>query len=246
MLPKSNTLFHFTKSRETLKLVLKNGFWPRYCLEDVGWLGYETHDYVAYPMVCFCEIPLSRIEDHVGFYGEFGVGLSREWAETNGLNPVLYLAGENAMAQAFRETVAHSFRLPDKSQQEDALDTTRYLLAHVKPTAGTMIVDGEPVEKLFYQESEWRHVPRNKEIPGYLVRSSYDAREDLDEANERTKSDAMLRFNSRDIRYIFVKSDSDIPDVINFISSELDQIIASDQKILMSRVLSLESLREDL
>ena len=72
MKPKSHTLFHFTKSRDTLKLVLKNGFWPRYCLEDIQWIGEDRFPYISIPIVCFCDIPLSRIQEHVGCYGEFG------------------------------------------------------------------------------------------------------------------------------------------------------------------------------
>ena len=49
-----------------------------------------------------------------------------------------------------------------------------------------------------------------------------------------------------DIKYIFVKSDSDIPNIVNFIQSELDNYPGVDQKILMSRVVSLESLHQDL
>lgn len=48
MSPKSHTLFHFTKTNDVLKMVIKNGFWPRYCLEDVGWLGYPEFDFIAY------------------------------------------------------------------------------------------------------------------------------------------------------------------------------------------------------
>ncbi len=33
----SETLFHFTRGRETLELILQDGFWPRYCIEDVQW-----------------------------------------------------------------------------------------------------------------------------------------------------------------------------------------------------------------
>ncbi|AEL09310.1 hypothetical protein [Xanthomonas arboricola] len=43
-----------------------------------------------------------------------------------------------------------------------------------------------------------------------------------------------------------MKEDSDIPDVVNFIMSELDQYSGSDQKILTARVLSLEALAGDL
>ncbi|WP_306687751.1 abortive infection system antitoxin AbiGi family protein [bacterium 19MO03SA05] len=88
MLPKSHTLFHFTKNIEFLKDILVNGFWPRYCIEDTGWYGGYR---IAYPMVCFCDIPLSRVSDHVDFYGNYGIGVTREWAQSNGLSPVMYI-----------------------------------------------------------------------------------------------------------------------------------------------------------
>ena len=91
MKPKSHTLFHFTKNIEFVKNILLDGFWPRYCLEDLSWYIFE-YDYVAFPMVCFCDIPLSRISEHVDFYGEFGVGVTKEWALANNLNPLSYLA----------------------------------------------------------------------------------------------------------------------------------------------------------
>lgn len=246
MNPKSNTLFHFTKSRETLKLILKHGFWPRYCLEDVGWLGYDTHDYVAYPMVCFCDIPLSRISEHVGFYGEFGVGMTRQWAELNGLNPVLYVAGENNVSSAFREINEHSNKHTTDTQKEEAKVSVRYLLAHSKPANGKMVVDGKPVDKLFYQESEWRYVPKHKDIKAYLLKSKFEDANALDSANELTRQHCVIKFSPRDIRYVFVKSDADIPDIVNFIQVELDQYPGVDQKVLMTRVVSLESLSADL
>jgi len=56
----------------------------------------------------------------------------------------------------------------------------------------------------------------------------------------------MLKFSPRDIKYIFVKYDSDIPNIINFIQSDLDHYPSSDVKILLSRVTSLESISHDL
>ncbi|HEY0842611.1 abortive infection system antitoxin AbiGi family protein [Methylotenera sp.] len=220
--------------------------WPRYCLEDVAWLGYDAHDYVAYPVVCFCDIPLSRITDHVGFYGEFGIGLTRQWAEANRLNPILYVAGENNVSSSFRELNEHSHKHTKADQKEAAKVTMRYLLAHSKPAQGKMVVDGKPVEKLFYQESEWRYVPKNKNVKAYLLKSEFENIDTLTSANEKTREHCVIKFGPRDIRYVFVKSDADIPDIVNFIQVELDQYPGVDQKILMSRVVSLESLSADL
>jgi hypothetical protein len=77
MKPKSHTLFHFTKNVEFVKNILLDGFWPRYCLEDLSWYVFDV-GYVAFPMVCFCDIPLSRINEHVGFYGEYGIGVTKK------------------------------------------------------------------------------------------------------------------------------------------------------------------------
>ncbi len=173
MNPKSHTLFHFTKSRETLKLILKNGFWPKYCLEDVSWLGYDKYNYVAYPMVCFCDIPLSRLSEHVNFYGEFGIGLTKQWAESNGLNPVFYVAGANNISTSFIQLNEHSNKLEGEERKAMKI-TNRYLLAHSKPANGTVVVDGKPVDKEFYQESEWRYVPKHNLIKDHLLRSVFE------------------------------------------------------------------------
>ena len=152
--PKSHTLFHFTKNNETLKLIIKNGFWPRYCLEDVGWLRYKKFDFIAYPMVCFCDIPISRVDEHVNFYGKFGIGLSKEWAEANRLTPILYVASNNHIPDSYRKIIDLAYNLEETAKNE-AKKSVRYLLAHAKPTDGNMVIGGEFVPKEFHQESEW-------------------------------------------------------------------------------------------
>jgi hypothetical protein len=68
----------------------------------------------------------------------------------------------------------------------------------------------------------------------------------VESANQKTKANAILQFSPRDIRYVFVKADSDVPDMVDFIYTQMRHLIASDQQMLMSRVVSLESLRDDL
>lgn len=245
MNPKSHTLFHFTKSKETLKLILKGGFWPRYCLEDIRWVGQESADYIAFPMVCFCDIPLSRIADHVGFYGEFGLGMTKEWANMNGLNPVLYLATDNNLSAELRKLNSHAGKLKDE-EQVAAKDTMRFIYMHIKPSDGYMLVDSKPQSKEFYQESEWRFIPKHEQVRTYLTKSVFDDEEQLEQHNTTTKEHCSLQCSPRDIKYIFVKSDTDIPDLVNFIQTELDFYSSSDLKILMSRIISLDSIQQDL
>lgn len=81
----SETLFHFTgreKGKETLLSILENGFYPRYCIENLSSYNENTESqYPAFPMVCFCDIPLTRIKTHTKHYGEYAIGLKKlgEW-----------------------------------------------------------------------------------------------------------------------------------------------------------------------
>lgn len=230
---------------DVLEKVLIDGFWPRFCLEDVHWLGYAQFDYVSYPMVCFCDIPLSRISEHVDFYGNFGLGMTKTWAEKNGLNPVLYVSRTSQAAVAFSTLNHHANQISPEEKQNDAKKTIRYLYAFTKPTEGEMVVDGKPVKKCFYQESEWRYVPENSN-PSYLLRVNHEISTKLEKANTYTLNNCLLKFSPQDIKYIFVKSDSDIPRIMNFIQNNMDNHPAADLKILMSRVVSLESLSQDI
>jgi len=173
MAPKSHTLFHFTQNKETMKLILKNGFWPRYCLEDIRWINMQA-DYMAFPMVCFCDIPLSRISEHVNFYGNYGLGMTKEWANANGLNPIMYLASDNNLMKQIRSLNEHANKHSESSDVELAKKSMRYLYMHIKPSDGNMLVDGHSVSKEFYQESEWRYVPQHEEVAAYLKKPEFD------------------------------------------------------------------------
>jgi len=245
MQPRSVSLFHFTKNMEILKAVLKGGFWPRYCLEDVQWQGRKANEYIAYPMVCFCDIPMSRIAEHVGFYGSFGIGLTKEWGAKNNLNPVIYFTGDNPLHGAIRSLTQTVMGL-DQKEKQLGLKSIRYILAHSKPTKGRMIILGEPQLKDFYQESEWRYVPQNEGIDEYLNFSEYQQEDKLEASNNKTAQLCKLQFLPSDVKYIFVPTDGEIPAVMNFIQSELDMYPNADIKLLMSRVTSLDSVSLDV
>lgn len=245
MLPRSNTLFHFTKNLDILKSVLLNGFWPRYCLEDIAWQTLDK-DFVAYPMVCFCDIPMSRITEHVKFYGSFGLGLTKDWGIKNNLNPVIYFSGSNPLHQSIRHLTNLAASIEDEKKQKAGLKEIRNILAYSKPVTGIMMLRGDRVNKDFYQESEWRFVPQHKNISDFLHESTHNEETRLAEANRKTQENCMLKFSPNDVRYIFVPTDTDIPGVMNFLQAELVDVPNAQLKVLMSRVTSLESVTRDV
>ncbi|TQQ75601.1 abortive infection system antitoxin AbiGi family protein [Vibrio cholerae] len=206
MKPKSDNLFHFTRSLDVLKLILKNGVYPRYCLEDFGWFGASDFKHVAYPMSCFCDIPLSRISDHTDFYGMYGIGFTKEWGLKNGLNPVIYLTEGGSVCEMVK--FYFNLNMPKGQQESEANEQLFTLLSHVKPINGTMYMGGMPVEKDFYQENEWRYVPKVNDL---IFEEKFEEERDASNKNiEKHK----LEFTPQDIKYIFVKSDSDIPNLV--------------------------------
>jgi len=244
MKPRSNTLFHFTKNENVIFEIFKSGFWPKYSLEDIQWQGFKDLDFIAFPMVCFCDIPLGRISDHIGFYGEYGLGLTKEWAERNNLNPLIYVSVGSDLNNCISKTMVNV--LETFENNDEPVDEIRYLIAYTKPTEGRMIIDGKPVKKEFYQESEWRYVPRNENITPHINRENHDDIEFLDKAHLKTKEYTSLKFTPNDVSYVFVPKDSDIPNIINFMQKELDHYPSSDLKVLFSRVVSIESINRDM
>jgi hypothetical protein len=245
--PKSHTLFHFTSKLPHLKGILKNGILPRYCLEDLRWLGVKT-EFVAFPMSCFCDIPLSRIGEHVGFYGSYGLGVTKEWATRNGLNPIIYLAKES-LVETQMKLLFKAVR-----QQTESIESLRkaseayaHLLAFIKPVSGTMTIKGKSISKDFYQESEWRFLAKTQGAKFLMNKADFaDPRER--ESNQGLVSlNCKLELKPADIKYLFVKSEEDIPKLIRFIQLELgSKHTSAEVDILMSRIMPLSSIEHDL
>lgn len=81
----SSSIIHFTNKKAYLKGILENNFHISYCSETVTF-GTQNWSFHA-PMVSFCDIPLSEVKNHIEKYGSYGIGLTKEWASRNGLNP---------------------------------------------------------------------------------------------------------------------------------------------------------------
>lgn len=240
MTPKSNTLFHFTKSIDFLKGILQNGFYPRYCLEDTNYL---TVDYVGYPMVCFCDIPLSRISEHTSFYGDYGLGMTKEWGMKNALAPLLYTPASGALTDFANYLLKLEMKDSAGTLTQEQTELNKHffrLISMIKPIAGNMVVGGKVIEKDFHQENEWRFVPQKFSV---LFRDSFDAEREAKNAEVATER---LQFSPADVKYIFVKYEADIPTIFDYIQNNLGHFPLNDIKILTSRIVSLETLALDV
>jgi hypothetical protein len=154
MKARTRTLFHFTKSLETVMRILQEGFWPKYSLEDTSWIDPRVPR-LAWPMVSFCDIPISRLCEHTDFYGSYGIGLCRQQWKAYGLNPLLYVSPDSMLIRELRELL-----LAATSNSNRRIRTcANVLLAHCKSLAGFAERNGQRCPKDFYAECEWRFLP---------------------------------------------------------------------------------------
>ena len=242
---RASTLFHFTKSLDTVTGILLNGFIPHYSLEDTSWLGSTTAEFISFPMVCFCDIPIGRISEHVGFYGSYGIGMSRDWAIRNGVNPVAYYSRPAPICEMVLAAVRKAQDLYKVDPKDKTQECLHSMLAYAKPVDGTMMVQSNPVMKDFYLESEWRFVPSIRDFIFPVSKATFDNPSKRDLLVKRSLA-SPLKFVPADVRYIFVKQDADIPPLIDFINAKLQNYSAVDLKILFSRITSLEHLDKDI
>ena len=96
---RTTSVFRFTNDFDLLKRIIRDGIIPNYCEEDLSFDSQEF--YVGIPMACFCDIPITLLDEHNKRYGNYGVALSKEWALEKGLSPVMYVANPDVLRSVY-------------------------------------------------------------------------------------------------------------------------------------------------
>lgn len=266
----SATLFHFTSKLETLKMIISGGFKPFYSSEDLKLFGIK--ECPGIPMVCFCDIPLSRTQNHVDTYGYYALGFDKKWGMNKNISPVHYIYEGSICAQVIKE-VYHS--LPGDAFYKDCgcmkFNSRTAIFFYGKPYYGHVlkkdksntVTDGKEV--IFYDEREWRYVPfADQTIKGFqevppgiramLSEKEYLQSKILDEATNSLHKHYKLSFKAEDVKYIIVRNENEIPEMVDFIYSgfqgynEDNELVActnNEKKRLMTRVISIQQIKED-
>ena len=187
---RTSSLFHYT-DYNILKQIIKTGLFPNYCAEDIRVVeqsGKVRGELIGVPMVSFCDIPLSRIDEFADRYGFCAIGLRKEWADNKAINPVFYAKDPNTL-EAFitmtfiakqlqykARTLDDTFSsVPDFSNAEQSerfefflfskklKEDTLPLFGYVKKYEGERTITDEDgtkktVSQNNYIENEWRYI----------------------------------------------------------------------------------------
>jgi hypothetical protein len=212
----SNTLFHFTNEFKYLKQSLENGLWSRYNIER-GWAGKK----LAIPMLCFCDIPLSQIKNHIQDYGKYGIGVSKDFAREKKITPVLYLSQDSFLLNKINYFLNY-YQKPGIDHHK--MDIEEFMLYYVKRVTGK---DFGMIDYKFYNEREWRYIPEiTQDIHLEILSDNDDEDSIINEYCERT-SNKRIVLKAKDISYIIVNKENEVDDVMKCLGKRF-----SDQREL--------------
>ncbi|MCL4481118.1 MAG: abortive infection system antitoxin AbiGi family protein [Bacteroidetes bacterium] len=249
----SNTFFHFTKSIENLMDILGTTFEPRYCLEKMDYLTITSLDdlEMAYPMVCFCDIPLSKIKQHIGVYGNYGIGLRKSWGYQQNLSPIIYTRKNARTSKNIEHMISWSFnRLENQKNEEDSEELKEFVsdfIMFTKPYSGKMYRDGKLIKRRFYDEREWRWIPEisKKFAVRHLTKEEYSNDDFKKNANQNVALHYKLRFMPDEINYLIINDESEIDNFIERLENINKHFDPRTIKRLTSRIITKEQILHD-
>lgn len=237
----ANTLFRFFKKSDYLYSALRNkALIPRFYAENVDYLSIGCHQ-IAYPMVCFCDINIHRLSNHLVTYGGYGIAFSKRWGIHQGIQPLQYVNYHSILCKDF------STAFTSAMQAEQTIPAIDYLLTqmfYLKPIEGIMPRDGKEISKNFTDECEWRFIPDISQI-GLPSAVTDDNMASIGVLNKTIADNecCWLKFSPSDIKYIILKNEDDFMDLCKIINEITDDDAV--RKKLISQVLIWENVKED-
>lgn len=230
----ANSLFRFFEKSDFLfETIEKSALIPRYYPETVDYLNIKMH-HIAYPMICFCDINLHRIDEHISLYGGYGIAFSKVWGIEKGIQPMHYVNPRSFLCNDF----SLAFNASIKSDTEDAAQN--YLLSqmyYLKPLTGTMLRNEKEISRIFTDECEWRY------IPNVLVESLPQAVTDKEQFSINkslnptlaSKDSCWLKFTYEDVKHIILQKDEDFKAFCTLLDNHTISI--ETKKKLISKVI---------
>ena len=257
------TLFHFT-DKAGLFGILESNFRLAYSLEriqcrpitdvmDVAPQGYvpelPINRAFGAPMVSFCDLRLSELRVHMRDYGNYGIGMSKQWAIESGLNPVYYVSDRAKLLEQFINSMAEIFKLVDSINELNLpyhrlLNFYRFLKNYEAPLSrkGKLIRNNHR----FANEREWRYVPPvDNDFWSFAPEAMMLDPEQKAALNDRLKS-TPLKFDPKDINYVIVHEDRERDEIINHIEAAKEKYPWDEVSRLKSRILTAEQIHNDV
>lgn len=248
----ANTIFNFMQEAKFLyKILLENAITPRYNFEIIDYLKIFFKK-IAFPMTCFCDINLHKIKLHTATYGEYGIAFNKDWGINNKIQPIHYVNINSLLIEDFNKAYndAEKIDIPENIYVEQLSDYMLSHLLYMKPLNGYMLKKSGERYKNFQDESEWRYIPNfsctNVDLD--LIYSENTTQAQLDEYNLALNivDECKLKFSYKDIKYLVVPNEEERTNLIKFIMSLKESKDENEKYQLISKIIVLSELEEDV
>lgn len=251
--PYPDILFHFTSLRG-LKGIIKDGFRPSYAREKIVSTSAEKN--IAVPMVSFCDLRLSELPFHMKKYGRFGIGMTKSWAQSAGLNPVAYVNKDSEFITAIITGLeSYSMLIKEIGDWNKMIAKTRdgywkllNIVRYTKNYEGELIRKSKSLGNYrFADEREWRYVlPLDtKNILPFMPTEFIKSIQDKEFYNHQIAS-LVLLYNATDVKYIIVENERNIRPMREYIDSLNHTYSASEKNHLLARILTASQIKSDM
>lgn len=243
----SNTLFHFTGNADNLLGILTNEFRPKFCLEDLRSLSKKRYSWleIAIPMTCFCDLPIYQTRTHLETYGGYGIGLTKEWGQKKGISPVMYFYPDSSLTKHLDKLLFEiADKIPEKKRNSVVNEAFKTLFTFLKPYDGKLWRGSGYLKKRirFYNEREWRYVPRQAPL---LLKDDFTNSVSRAHSDSRLRHSRVLSFHPDDIKYLIVAREREILPLVHSVRQIKSKYSQDSIDLLCSRIVSSEQILED-
>jgi hypothetical protein len=191
------------------------------------------------------------LNDHLEWYGYYGLGLSKEWGMRQKIQPVQYINPSSLLLSEFSLVLRESIKNIEKTSELDKLllSFITHQLLYTKSYSGDVInpQGNKRTTKCFLDESEWRFIPEKSSLENPLVISDKDYLNEIFIKRISNKLqgniDASLKFEYSDLKYIVVNTISDFELLLRKLEDA--GIENNDLHILISKFIIWETSKED-
>lgn len=234
----ANILCNYMTRIEYLKEAIRNmAFIPRYVEENLEYLNVQDLHTIAFPMTCFCDIPLTKVKNHMEVYGEYGVAIKKKVCIERDVQPILYLNNsarlKNDLSEAISKLLHEDPISPEWRMLPDAMLS---VLLYSKPIVGYMSRDewDKPHRLLFKDECEWRYIPSVLENMPLIIPqddNTKKGRKYYSKALARDKS-TWFSFQVDEMEYIIVPNEAAAIEMISAIRSMKGKSLTDKHKLI--------------
>lgn len=268
-------------SLATLLSIIEHGFLPMYCTEEIDDLFGEEYELYktgraidigtnTFPLISFCDIPLTRVEAHVDKYGGYSLGMNQTWGLKNGLTPIVYYDSRMPLFKKVQDLYKTNNNIKSRELDKQTIQSStimatkqsvEYLKYH-KCFYKPMIKEKKQKEvdynkksdtkyNYYHQENEWRYVPNIECFKNQTTEKFFAFSDEVKALNQtmlnHIENYNTLKFSYDDIEYIIVPHKQDIPPLIKRLKSlkKSKRYNQENIELLMTKIISQHHINMD-